>query len=376
MKRGRSPEVDNETATNNESNNKVGRDSVVKRDWKHRIRRNVMRNMVLVIDASEGGNRRDFLPDRLSNVALAATEFARRFFDKCPLGRLGLVITREGAAEVVTGLQVGPQQIQHRLNETIRQSCGSGVASLQNALDTAMNQLKAQALVSTREILILWSSSSTADPGDIFSTMDEAARQRITCNIISIGGQLRVLSTLANRTGGTYTVPKHEVHFQELLFSHADAPVDTSPSEGSQLNTSKQQEQSTKVPALPKSFVVMGFPNIAKCTTTTSEEILRPKYECPRCASIVAMLPAVCDVCNITLLSSVHVARSFYSLFPSRKSESVTISSPVICTACNAAAESLKRCTACQSTFCAACDEFIHSKLNNCPGCAASPDGT
>lgn len=41
-----------------------------------------------------------------------------------------------------------------------------------------------------------------------------------------------------------------------------------------------------------------------------------PHYACPRCKSRVCHLPTPCPVCNITLVSSPHLARSYHHLFP------------------------------------------------------------
>jgi transcription initiation factor TFIIH subunit 2 len=67
-------------------------------------------------------------------------------------------------------------------------------------------------------------------------------------------------------------------------------------------------------------MIRMGFPQrrsdnlYALCTC--HKEIRPGGYICPRCKSKYCDLPWECTVCNLTLVSSPHLARSFHHLFP------------------------------------------------------------
>lgn len=102
-------------------------------------------------------------------------------------------------------------------------------------------------------------------------------------------------------------------------------------------------------------------------------------YACPRCACKVCSIPSDCPVCQLTLISSSHLARSYHHLFPVPAFEDVDIAtdSTSHCYTCNIDLMATEinvrhKCSDCKQVFCTTCDAFIHDNLHNCPGCLSS----
>ena len=344
-----------------------------------RQRHNVMRNMVLVVDLSDGSNRADMLPTRLANIISSTAVFAERFFDECPLGRLGGVITREGTADKLCRLQVGASPFLSSLQKKVGNSCGSGQGSLQNSLEHALAELSAQPAVSTREVLVVWASNNTCDPGDIGGTLSHLKQHNIRVNVIGLGGSVRVLQHVADTTGGTYVVPRDETAFRRAFLRSAAAPV--------------VPEHAGQAPG----FVTMAFPTpapegvYAQAAPGGAAALTGACYECPVCATPTPSLPSLCGTCGITLLSSAHVARSYYSLHPLPPFVQLTrdqLSSAVSCDGCNtslsdsvgaytsptlptdeASGALAFRCPSCSCALCPVCHDYAFDKLHRCPCC-------
>lgn len=154
---------------------------------------------------------------------------------------------------------------------------------------------------------------------------------------------------------------------------------------------------------------------------------------CPNCNTKVCSLPTVCPSCDLMLILSTHLARSYHHLMPLKTFQEVPVPAPAAppaapagggvaggttgatgttginttgksdtgktdadsanasfptnhCFGCqrrfpvlrnNKTGELLTssryRCEECTRDFCIDCDVFIHESLHNCPGCEARP---
>ncbi len=97
-------------------------------------------------------------------------------------------------------------------------------------------------------------------------------------------------------------------------------------------------------------------------------------YTCPRCATRVCSIPSDCPACQLTLISSSHLARSYHHLFPVPQFEELDPGIEVSshnCFSCKTEFFTLPRhkCADCNELFCSKCDLYIHDHLHNCPGC-------
>ena len=139
-------------------------------------------------------------------------------------------------------------------------------------------------------------------------------------------------------------------------------------------------------------------------------------YRCPQCEAWHTELPTQCQVCQLKLMSSVELTKTYHHLFPVAgfvESERAVILRPDGCAGAavgsnageggkslaaptpsghcfgcrerlpvtaatvtigaagtSATAKALGYdCPTCRRTYCASCDELIHSVLHMCPGC-------
>lgn len=68
-----------------------------------------------------------------------------------------------------------------------------------------------------KEILIVFSSVTIADPSDIFTTIQKVTEANIQVSVISLSSALFVLQNLCERTEGLFCLAKDRDDFSELL---------------------------------------------------------------------------------------------------------------------------------------------------------------
>jgi len=242
-------------------------------------------------------------------------------------------------------------------------SATEGEPSLQNALDFARSSLCHVPKYGSREVLIVFSSLTTCDPGDIFATMAACKKDMVRISVVELSAELHICKAIADNTTGLHNVALNEEHFKELLFQHTHPPPTPAKAEAS--------------------LVMMGFPQqltgSAPSLCACHRELKYGGYSCPQCNSKFCELPIDCKICNLTLVSSPHLARSYHHLFPvpifeELKQEAITSPTCYGCMASLIASSTLSspmvlRCPRCKHLFCYECDIFIHESLHNCPGC-------
>jgi transcription initiation factor TFIIH subunit 2 len=120
-------------------------------------------------------------------------------------------------------------------------------------------------------------------------------------------------------------------------------------------------------------------------------------YTCPRCYTRTSEIPSQCNVCQIQLYSSSHIAKSYHHLFPVQNFIELSVTLENIdgkdkllaiyndkgeekksyyIKYCNGCLDKFPndteiafRCQNCQKTYCVSCDLFIHEHLHQCPNC-------
>lgn len=68
------------------------------------LKKGLIRNFVIIIEASKVGNETDLYPNRLKWIFNRILKFSKEYFDQNPLCQLGIVITRDGIAEKLADL--------------------------------------------------------------------------------------------------------------------------------------------------------------------------------------------------------------------------------------------------------------------------------
>jgi len=181
------------------------------------VRKGMCRFVVLGIDMSRSVDQKDFQPSRLDHIKAAVEKFILDFFDQNPLSQLSLVFGKNAVAEVVSEMSGHARK---HLEIFLKKSDeSSGEFSLQNILKLSHEALKFTPPYGTREVIIICSSLTTCDPGDILETIDHIEKNKIRCSIIGIGAEVFIFKKLCEKTKGKYNVSLNPNHFQELLSS-------------------------------------------------------------------------------------------------------------------------------------------------------------
>lgn len=338
------------------------------------FQRGIIRNFILVIDMSFAMLEKDLLPNRYQLTLNYAIDFVSEFYDQNPISQVGIIGMREGFAVLISDLSGSPHDHIAALKD-LRKQEPKGDPSLQNALEMARGLLYHVPSHCTREVLIIFGALFSSDPGDIHETIKHLVKSKIRVGVIGLAAQVAVCRELSAKTNfgndSSYGIILNDAHFKDLLNES------TTPLAVNKLSTNSSS-----------TLVEMGFPSRISETTSTlcscHSNITRGGYICPRCNAKVCTLPTQCPCCNLTLVLSTHLARSYHHLFPLKPFEEVPRSFATLSTNCfscltafpsigelDIANDSTHRysCPLCYNHFCIDCDLYCHETLHNCPGC-------
>ncbi|KAF3396476.1 TFIIH basal transcription factor complex p47 subunit [Penicillium rolfsii] len=346
------------------------------------LQRGIIRHVILILDLSQSMAEKDLRPTRYLLTLRYAQEFVREFFEQNPISQLGVLGLRDGLAIRVSDISGNPTEHLTAIQELKTQD-PKGLPSLQNGLDMAWGSLFHTPSHGTREVLIIFGSLLSSDPGDIHQTINTLVTDKVRVRIVGLAAQVAICQELCSRTNRgdetAYGVALNEQHFRELLMDV------TTP-----LATQKQSASSLLMMGFP-SRTVEPTPSLCACHSKPS----RGGYLCSRCGSKVCSLPAECPSCGLTLILSTHLARSYHHLFPLMNWVEVPWrrASSSACFACGLpfpavppedqwsatenhakgmSVSSRYQCTACKNHFCIDCDLFAHEVVHNCPGCQSN----
>lgn len=68
------------------------------------LKKGLIRNFIVIIDASKVSNETDLYPTRLKWIFNKIIKFSKEYFDQNPLCQLGIIVTRDGIAEKISDL--------------------------------------------------------------------------------------------------------------------------------------------------------------------------------------------------------------------------------------------------------------------------------
>ncbi|KZT10967.1 TFIIH basal transcription factor complex subunit SSL1 [Laetiporus sulphureus 93-53] len=349
------------------------------------IRRTIIRHLVLLLDLSSAMMDRDMRPTRFDLMLQYAREFITEWFDQNPLGQIGVVGMRAGFGERIGEMSGNPQDVLKALSERHKLE-PNGEPSLQNAIEMARASMSHLPTHSSREILIIFGSLTTCDPGNIFDTLDNCIKDRIRISIVALAAEMKICRELCEKTGGQFGVALNEGHFKDLLFELIPPPA--------QRAVARTPGGAPTNPAAD--LMMMGFPTRLPDTSPPSLCVCHSRMKsegflCPRCSAKVCDVPTDCDICGLMIVSSPHLARSYHHLFPVKPYQAVMSPDdvPADSTRCHGCSISFKdasatmagassegmspmgryRCPECQNDFCTDCDVFVHDVVHCCPGC-------
>lgn len=369
------------------------------------VQRGIIRHLVLLIDLSASMLEKDMRPNRFDVTLQYAREFVNEYFDQNPIGQLSVIGTREGIAERLA--MMGGNTVDHTASlSNKRRLEPRGEPSLQNALEMARSSLVHLPASNSREILAIFGSLTTCDPGNIHDTINTLVKDNIRVSIVHLAAEVKVFKDVCTRTGGTFSVALNEGHFHDSLFEPVPPPAvegprrtKRRPAAGAQNGDDGDDDEAQNGVDLLQMAFPLRLPAHAAPTLCACHSRSRGSgYLCPRCGVKVCDVPTDCPVCGITIVMSTHLARSYHHLFPVPNWKAVpwstvTSTSEPSCFSCSLAfptleegaartaaankaleeaglsASSRYRCSRCGHDFCLECDAFVHEQLHVCPGC-------
>lgn len=335
----------------------------------------IIRHMYIILDISTSMKCKDLRPSRETVAIEALCAFVIQFFQENPLSKLGVVISRgDRIAHRLSDLSSNPQQQCERLRGLLEPPTpGSNQEvpvlgdefSLQNSLDMVLRGFSHSSVsYGTKEVLVVVGALCTVDPGNVFDTMTQCRKARVRCSVLSLSAEVFVFKKLTKLTSGEYSVSQSPSHLSECLMEHV-SPKDVD----------MMIDRSSV-----RSWVDMSFPcrvqNVYPSYCACHKEFQYSGYICPECNSFYCEVPTLCGVCDTSLVSSCHLARSYHHLFPVQVFNEVS-PKQAQCYSCethiDVDTELVLECPECQLLYCDSCDQFIHDSLFNCPGCIIAP---
>lgn len=388
------------------------------------FQRGIIRHVVLVLDLSEAMMEKDMRPNRFITMVNYTQDYVREFFEQNPISQMSVLGMHDGVCIRVSELSGNPAEHVAAIAGLRSKEDGKepkGAPSLQNALELARATLYHTPSHGTREVIVVFGSLLSLDPGDIHTTIKSCVQDRIRISIIGMGARLKICTEIVTRTNAgdssEYTVAIDQEALKELLLATTTPPV---------IRETKQADAAPP-PGSAAALMRMGFPSrvvedrLTMCACHGN--LTMGGYTCSRCSAKVCSLPITCPSCQLTLLLSTHLARSYHHLFPLRNWTTVSWSRalekgsracmgclavfsrpPTNCRSTNRekvqvaeqqhnqdgkvgrkfqdednqeqkASESGRyECRTCESHFCIDCDMFAHMVLHNCPGCLGQLD--
>ncbi|KAF1742786.1 hypothetical protein MXB_1938, partial [Myxobolus squamalis] len=259
----------------------------------------VMRHLILIIDASEAMGQYDYHPNRLKVIVKILETFLKKFFDQNPISQIGVIVTYESDCKIFCDLTNDEQRLTESLNKII---ISNGLPSIQNSIETSMCMFADVPPSSSREVLIIYGSIVTCDPGDVFETIKKLSS--ICVSVISLSSEMYLLKNISEQTRGRHFVCSDEHSLNECLSFHLHFP---------------QKANKNRVPHTT-TLIRMGFPpHIISEQLSLCVCHFKPSnagFFCPQCSAKYCHLPSECNVCGLLLVLAPHLARSYQRFFP------------------------------------------------------------
>ncbi|KAG8746345.1 hypothetical protein FRC10_005334 [Ceratobasidium sp. 414] len=272
------------------------------------IRRAIIRHLILLIDLSGAMADRDLRPTRFELALDCARAFVGEWCEQNPLGQVGVVGMRAGIGERIVEMTGNPHDVLRAIADK-RKLEPAGEPSLQNAIEIA-------------QIVIIFGSLTTCDPGNIYETLDSCVKDKIKISVVALAAEMKICKELCDKTDGKFGVAMNEGHFKDLLFEHIPPPAHRGAPKASDPGVPESQAKTALNPTAD--LMMMGFPTRLPPTSAPTLCVCHPSrlraegFICPRCSAKLCEVPTDCDVCGLMVVSSPHLARSYHHLFPVR----------------------------------------------------------
>jgi transcription initiation factor TFIIH subunit 2 len=139
--------------------------------------------------------------------------------------------------------------------------------------------------------------------------------------VIGLSAEVAVFQHLAENTLGTYHVVMNEGHFKEVLLGMVAPPalVDQDEKRADLMQMGFPERITNIMPTFCSWYALESTMTCA----SHPRKISIGGYRCPQCHAKACQLPTECSVCELMLVSSPHLARSYHHLFPIARYTSV-----------------------------------------------------
>ena len=88
---------------------------------------------------------------------------------------------------------------------------------MQIALDCACSNFATLPSYGRKEVLIVFSSLTMSDPGDIFKTISKVVEMKVQVSVISLSASIYILQHVCQQTKGQFFLAKNKEHMTDLL---------------------------------------------------------------------------------------------------------------------------------------------------------------
>lgn len=140
------------------------------------------------------------------------------FKDQNPLSKVSMIITCRQKAIVLGDFEKSIEQVMEALQ---KYDDFEGMPSMQQALEFARIQVdKCVPDYALKEVLVINSSITICDPGDILETVESLRRSNVLVSVFSLSAAIHILKKLASDTGGMFYLPRNKENFSELMMSY------------------------------------------------------------------------------------------------------------------------------------------------------------
>lgn len=130
-----------------------------------------------------------------------------------------------------------------------------------------------------KELLLINSSITNCDPGNINETIEQLKSAKIVCSVVSLSAALFILQHLAKSTQGQFFMAKNKEHFEEIAQKYL-VPQFTQ----AEMEAEKDTAQLIKI-----AFPSILFADDAKRPCHCHNKFVYQFLECPNCKGIMCM---------------------------------------------------------------------------------------
>lgn len=356
--------------------------------------RGLIRSLVLVVDVSSCCLEvQSFGMKRIQIIKEQLISFLKNFFDKNPISQISIVATVSESARLISPLTGSLDDLLYGVNEltfmdhkgepSIQASLSAAVALLGSINSASGGALSVSAPPTTREVLILYGSMTTADYSPIDGYIKKLIDSKIVINVVGLGAKLYILDRLTTETGGEYYVPTSYDNMTTLMNLFVIPP-----SLDLKDRVLYMIECGIAQPCTDNccSFDIFALKANPKLINHSEKDIDEKDinfpfpfyggYRCPKCKTRVRSLPCFCPTCALFLVHYPHLTRTIQNLsYMDVEAHYVEVDkSDLVCWGCNTVTpvdvhKPYQLCNKCNNVFCNDCYRFIIERIECCPGC-------